>query len=247
MKESKEKQAKSSFHAFLQFVKELFKNPKGRALLFFGFYLIFFIFLGISFRTSSPSNQIESHSSQQEQQQNYSLVNLEAGNYHFIYHEIVNGIEKNFEGKAYHQMKEVTNESNEMYFLYSGISLERQDDVWKVCENPFYYRQIMEENILKETLQNATFISKTVYQDQTTLYRYEISTVTLWNLYQQEEIDIADSPNIIEVSVSDKGDITKIYYDYSPYNTYLKGIPSTAIFEVIYQDYGKIEAFDVPA
>ena len=230
------------------YLKELWKNPKGRALLFFGFYFIFFLVLGISFRASASAPQKNlTLPSQLQENANYSIQDLVNGNYQFTYQENVNGVSKELTGKAYNQMKQVTNNYGNMYFLYSGIVIQRLNDVWQICDNPFYYRQILEEGMLKKTLDAATFESKTLYQNKQTVYRYQISTTTLWDLYQNEKIDIADEPNIIEVYVTENGQVEKIFYNYSSDDTYLRKTPMQTYFTVSYQDYGKIEAFEVPS
>ena len=49
------KKIKEVVKKIIEIIKELKKTPKGRAILFFGFYFIFFLTLAISSTTSMPS------------------------------------------------------------------------------------------------------------------------------------------------------------------------------------------------
>ena len=235
--------------SFFHLIKELWKDPLGKCILFFGFYLIFFIFLGVLYRTAPRTSTKRNLTipSQTEKKVNISFDKLLEGNYEFTYEENVRGVQKIYTGKSSEKRKELTTSLGQKYFLYSGISIEQQENVWKVCENPFHYPQLMNETYIEDVFSKATFESKTVYHNNETLYRYQISTTTLWEIYQKEQIDIADVPNTIELTLSENGEIKKIYYDFSSYETYLLKVPSTAIFEVGYQNYGTVGTLEIPA
>ncbi len=245
-KKAKQKKP-SQFEPFFQFLKQLWENPKGKALLFFGFYLFFFIFIGVLYRTAPKMDNASFLIPESVGEKvTLSFKEIKEGNYTFTYQEDIDGVIRNLEGKTYNQMKEVK-EDTRLYFLYSGISLERMDNVWQVAPKPFYIPQVLEEGMIEETLEQATFLSKTVYPNGESLYRFEISTTTLMELYQNEEVDLADVPNTIEVLESKEKEIQKITYDYSSYDSYLKNTPKKAKIEVSYHEYGKVKPFDIPS
>ena len=243
----KEKQAVQSNNVFT-FIQKVWQEPKGKALVFFAFYFFFFLFIAISYRSAAehPKQSFTFPTTNFESKKNYTIDSLVNGNYQFTYQEFVNDVSKEFTGKCYQKMKQLTSSTQEEYFLYSGISLVHQNDVWQVSANPFHLRELMEEEKIEELLSKATFISKTVYSDDSSLYRYEVSTSTLSTLYQKESIDIADAPNTIELLVGKDKNIQSIHYDFSSYESYLKGSPQSFTATVLYANYGEVEAFEIP-
>ncbi len=245
MMKNKEPKAPTKFVSFLSFLKILWKNPKGKAILFFVFYFFFFLFIGISYRMTPKNSYTLEDFKENEEVASLSIDSLIKGNYAFTYQEEINGVKKILSGKAYNRMKEVKEQSH-LYFLYSGISLERVENVWKVSKNPFYFPEVMEEDAIKQTLSKATFLSKTVYQNGENLYQYEIATTTLLSLYHNENVDLDDLPNQIQVKTDRENQIQEIIYEYSSYDTYLTKEKNKVKIEITYQDYGKIEPLEIP-
>ncbi len=244
----KGKKAKKQSNQTISTLQNIWQSPKGKALFFFGFYFFFFLFIGVSYRSAmkNPASKTTLPAISNESSKTVSLDEITKGNYHFTYYENINGVEKNLEGKSYDKMKNFTSSTAQEYFIYSGLSLIHQNNVWQISENPFDVPEVMKEELIEELLSKATFISKTVYKENTALYHYEVSTTTLYQLYYNENIDIADDANTIDIEVSKEGKISQITYDYSPYLTYKNKVPTTLLIKVSYQDYGKIEAFEVP-
>ena len=66
-------------------LKDWYVNRKGKYILFFGFYIVFFIFLGIYLRTddNNKNNQIKDNEIVEEEIKTYNITNLINNDYEY--------------------------------------------------------------------------------------------------------------------------------------------------------------------
>ena len=79
-------------------IKELMKTPRGRAILFFGAYLLFFLFIAIFARTGGTSNINKKYESGSPL--DFSLNGIEKSNYKFKYEVNIDGVISKYEGSS---------------------------------------------------------------------------------------------------------------------------------------------------
>ncbi len=243
MKKEKKKNEK------IEFLKEVYKNPRGKAILFFSFYFVFFFVLILLLRNNQTNNkQTTNIDSSNKIQTSYDLKKLEEGNYRFTRKETRGDFITTFVGDHDQDKSRVMmTKGNEVknFFFYRDMVLEKTPSNYIVGTNPYLYPNLQEYNTIEEILERATLKSKTTYEQGEDCYHYEITTTTLTRILNGEEIDISDPVNIIEVFV-DKKEITGITYSLNSYHAYRMNEMVPVTIEIKYSDYGKVEKLEVP-
>jgi len=236
-------------------LKDLWKTPRGRAIVFFVFYFIFFLVLILFMRTNHNSQRTNNFNEiqtgvNQNLQANFKLDKLEEGNYHFVREENRNGVITTFVGDTANNRSEVMmtqGQTYKHYFLYSDIVLEQENGVYKVGVNPYLYPNITASSSIRSILSQATLKSKTEYEAANTIYQYEISTSILVKILDQQDIDLDDPVNTIQVEVDGENELVGITYDLNSYQVYkTNGSENNLTIAMHYSDFGKIEEMEIP-
>ena len=244
MKKEKKKNEK------IEFLKEVYKNPRGRAILFFSFYFVFFFVLILLLRSNQANNNKQNTNidSSNKIQTSYNLKKLEEGNYRFTRKETRGDFITTFVGNHNQDKSSVImTKGNEVknFFFYRDMVLEKTSSNYIVGTNPYLYPNLQEYNTIEEILERATLKSKTTYEQGEDCYRYEITTTTLTSILDEKEIDISDPVNTIEVLV-EKKEITGITYYLNSYHAYRMNEMVPVTIEIKYSDYGQVEKLEVP-
>ena len=180
-----------------EIIKEIQENPKGKAILFFLFYIIFFLivicilFFGKRDYTK-PSDYEKGNSNI------YSVENLLEGNYSFIYTITLD--DKVYE---YHGKKKDDFESfqylNKNYYR-NGNEFYIEDGAWVKCENPYLYSEFLDTKNINKLVGLASFLSETNYESGKITYNYLLSTNTINKEIHNIESDFLEEPNQVIVS-----------------------------------------------
>lgn len=225
-------------------VIEFLKNPRGRASLFFGFYLIFFIFVfsllgGNGNKENKPVTLIDKLIN--------SMSNIEKNNYDFKYTITIDEHEYIYEGKRYNEKKEFTQYTDELATKYQSIDnnyFKEINDSYIKVDSPFYPEELFDIKEIKRIIKNSKLYSKTEYQTDEFDYTYQIKLKDLVDLLKEEEI--SNSDNIISITIRMKSDsIESINIDATSYYNYLKENNATYKIVLEHSNYGKITDFDL--
>ena len=251
----KEQEPKKKKNNTLETIKELWKTPRGKAILFFVFYIIFFFGAVVLIRTNNAENTSQTltegtNETTQTIRSTYKLDKIEAGNYHFVREENRNGIVTTFVGDTANNRSQVMmtqGTAYKNYFLYSDIVLEQENGVYKVGINPYLYPNITTYSSIRAILSQATLKSKTEYEGANTIYQYEITTTTLAYILDQQEIDLDDPVNTIEVEVDEENEVVGITYGLNSYHAYkTNGLENALTISIKYSDFGEIAELEIP-
>ena len=245
MKEEKKKEE----NKYIKFIKDLYKSKRGRAILFFVFYFIFFFCLISLIRTNYSSNNDIDTSNDNKVNTEYKLEGIETGNYHFTREENINGIITNFAGDKSDEKTEGVMTSNNTfynYFIYDNINLIKTTDKYEVTSELYHFNNITDDNNISRFLKRATLISKTEYETGNISYNYEITTNTIDEILNGTNIDIADVPNKITLETNEEDEVVKITYDLSSYATYINNTPSITTITINYSNFGEIKDIEIP-
>ena len=129
----KEKKVKEQ-NKYIEFIKNLYKSKRGRAFLFFLFYVRFFIII-ISMLRGSYNESPNYNDNESNINAYYKLDGIENGNYHFTREENINGEITNFTGdKSNNRIEGVMTTNNLFYnyFIYDNIYLLKLTDKYEV-------------------------------------------------------------------------------------------------------------------
>lgn len=240
----KEKDNKKDKKNYLKILKEIYHNPRGKAILFFAFYFFFFLILIIALRVGNKT--INNNDS--DTKQNYSFSSIVNSNYHFTYHILLNNNEYIYDGDKIDSKENFTytlNEISKNYYRNNDLFLENTNGTWINTENPYILKEYLQIDMIKTILASATYTSKTEYESGKTTYHYEISTSTLIKLLTNENIDISDTPNKIDISVDDN-EVNEINYNLDSYINYIDENSKSCTIKIKYKGFNKVENIELP-
>lgn len=224
---------------------DLYKEPKGKAILFFGFYLLFFIVLSIMAHTGDGTKNNEYYNLNNNS--NYISVDLiENGNYKFLYTiEIDNSIFK-YEGSKNKQVELFAFNNGEQFFSKDREFYKNVNGTWVEAENPYLYEEFLLIESISNIISDATYVSKTEYENGDKVYHLQLATVNIVKKTDGINIDIADLANDVFFYVDKEGKITKMVFNFGNYGLY-KGICFNKFnITLEYFNYGEIENISIP-
>ena len=244
MKEEKQKKK----NKYIEFIKELYKSKRGRALLFFLFYIIFFVII-ISMIRSSYNERPNYDDKESNINVEYKLDGIEKGNYHFTREENINGEITNFTGdKSNNRIEGVMTNNNAFYnyFIYDSINLIKTTDKYEITNELYHFNNITDDKTIKNIINKSTLISKTEYETGNISYNYEVTTNTIDSILNNTNIDIDMPTNKITLEANEEEEVIKITYDLSSYATYINNTPMTMSISINYSNFGEIEDIEMP-
>ena len=244
MKEEKQKKK----NKYIEFIKELYKSKRGRALLFFLFYIIFFVII-ISMIRSNYNERPNYDDKESNINVEYKLDGIEKGNYHFTREENINGEITNFTGdKSNNRIEGVMTSNNTFYnyFIYDSINLIKTADKYEITNELYHFNNITDDKTIKNIINKSTLISKTEYETGNISYNYEVTTNTIDSILNNTNIDIDMPTNKITLEANEEDEVIKITYDLSSYATYINNTPMTMSISINYSNFGEIEDIEIP-
>ncbi len=231
-------------------VQEMFEdNPELKQILFFGFYIIFFVFIVILLRGSlTNTNQVLSKKNS-GYGISFNLKKIEDNNYHFNYKIIKNNKTIIYEGDRNKENQKFIKSGTPSINYYSqgnNYYLKNTNSLlYEKSINPMEFSKILEATNLKKMFIHGTYISKTEYINSSQEdYTYEISTTTLLRNLDQIETDIDSKGNTITAKLDKNGDLAEIDMDLTDYFHYY----DQSIYEykliINYSRFGEIEKIE---
>lgn len=208
-------------------------NSKSKTLLFFGFYFVFFFFLIISLRNNNASDVIENS------KYLFSIEALKSNNYHFKYTLNIDGVNTIYEGDLNNNKQLFTINNVDKYYEESNTYF-KYNNGWVSATNPYQVIVPRYQEVLEKLLDNATYISKTENVDKTNIYTYQISTTTLYKLFDLVDLDLDDIPNEIKVYTDSDNNLIKLEMDFSSYYRVKKMCINRLVILMEYSNYGNI-------
>lgn len=222
---------------YIKILKKIYKNPRGKAFLFFGVYFIFFLILIIMFRVGNST-----HTSIDKDKDSYSSITW-VDNYKYNYKIIIddktyvyNGIridEENiidFEGKMYY--------CDDKKCLIEGEAVEEDVDPDMIeIDNPCIHNDILKLSNFKKLLELATKDSTTNYEDGRVGYNYLLSTSTIVKSIDDKDVDLDDLPNSVFIVYKDNVQ-EKLEIDMTSYGKYKNLCSNSFKIIVEFEDQG---------
>ena len=217
---------------------EFVQTPRGKAVIFFGIYLVFFLALIIIARVSgsgpvlgSTDLQLDSYSA------NFSAVSN--GNYNFNYQFVVDGVTSTYTGSHY-EKKALFTDGVVNYYQDNDLYMKEQAGLWIKCDVPYPFSDFVDVEIMKNLVDHATYISKTELASGESTVNFSISTTTLIDLLEGVEVDLDDPVNTIVIQMNEDRDVVGVSYDISSYAKY-KGLATGQVqLTLSYSDFGEV-------
>lgn len=248
MKKKKVKKTKKE-NEYIVFLKSLWESKRGRSVLFFIGYFLFFIFLISAIRSDYSAKTNKVKKPVVSTSVSYKLDKIKEGNYHFVREEVLNGNRTHFEGDSSDNKTKLIKQVDANitdYFLYNGVAMEKKEAGYVMTVDPYLLPKLTTYNYLSKILKNATFLAKTSYSTGADSYEYEISTTTLMSLLEGEKIDIDDPTNKLTLVTDESDNVVKISYEITPYASYYFKQQLSLAITIEYSQFGEIKKFDIP-
>lgn len=234
--------------------KDLFASERGKSLLFFGFYAIFFFVVIILVRTSHSTS---SHVSNKEKQYKievsyeYKLDQLENKNYHYKYLTTIDSSVVLYEGNRTNskELFSVTTSGTTMNYFRDGDLFIKQEGMnWLVADTPYAMGEFYDIENISRILSEAQFISKTEYKDGSRELKFSITTSKLVKLLTNQMTNTEEDYNEIIIKIDSDKNVYGVEYDLTNYCTYSyqRKEPMKAILELSYSEFGKIKEIEKP-
>lgn len=231
------------FKLIVKQIKELTKTPRGKAIVFFAAYLMFFVFLGIVVRVSSSSASNEPSETNDLQ---FNLNSILNSNYKFNYQITIDGSSDIYNGSST-ENNSLFIKNNAYTYYYNGNNyFSNINGVWISVANPYSYYGFINASNISNFIKNATYVSKTEYDSGKNVYNYVISSATLSNIIDGILVDIEEIPNELIVVTDSDGNVNEIKYMLNSYCK-VKGICFNEMNVVLkYEDFGNVTGINNP-
>lgn len=226
---------------FINNIKKMKKDPKGKAILFFGFYFLFFLFIAVIARMGDrssiyrPTNNSSSF--------DFTFSNLESNNYKYNYTITVDDVKYEVIGQKYDN-EELFTYLNKNYYVKDG-QFFIEDEIWLKTDNPIPFNNFIDVLNIEKLLKLASYESKTTYESGKVNYNYLISSNTINSLLFGIDSDFFEEPNKIIVSTM-RYKIDQISYNLDSFCTLNKMCEKSLRIELSYENFGEIEKIDNP-
>lgn len=216
---------KSNLKSFIELVKKLKKTERGKAILFLGFYFIFFLVLIIFIRisASNPKTPIDYELTAPETSF-YTYDKILDGNYDFTYTINIDNNVFVYSGEKFGDIELFS--LNGVNYFYDGVDYYTLDsnNIWVEATNPYTYSDFINFTRLGEVIADATYISKTEFGDGSALFNYLVSSNSIVKVIEDVDTDIEEIPNSVVFTASgDDLHLEKIELDLSSYGKF-KGV-----------------------
>ncbi len=219
---------------FIEFIKEVRKTPRGRAVLFFAFYFVVFALLFTIISFKSPSNRDNDYESGRPY--SFDISSISKDNYHFEHTIIKDGTKYIYVGDRCNKKERFTFNKKEYY--YDGNKYYVDD---KEVIDPYLYPEFKDIENIGLLISSATFDSKTDYQSGNTKYNFLISSNTINSIINNKETDIDEKPNDITIDKNTDGIVDEIIYHLDSYCKSDKSCKKSLEINLTYDKFGEIE------
>ena len=225
-------------------VMAFLKTPRGKAVLFFGIYFIFFIGLAIFSRVAGTGNSITPQLSVSPY--TYSLEQIANHNYHYQYQYLIDGSTITFEGDR-NNNKSLFSDGVISYYQKDDLFMKSQDGLWIKCDNPYIFPLLLDDSVLNTIISSATYISKTELATGEEEINLQITTTTLVKILDGLDVDLDDPVNTIQLKKDSSGEVVEVRYDFTSYALYHGRCSSSFQLILSYSNFGNVKEIQDPA
>ena len=227
---------------FFHTIKELRKDPKGRAILFFGFYFLFFFFLFVIAHVGErrpiaiTDYEIKPYS--------FITAHLSSNNYSYEYQMEVDSIVSTCSGQK-NGDRELFSFQDKEYFK-NGNSFFVKDGLWIKSENPLPFSSFLDLSKVFDLIDSSYYESTVSYESGKKVYNFLVSTNTINEKFHETETDYMEEANRIVVSTDSENRVNQIVFLLDSYGV-LDGLcQSNLKIELQFDQFGEILEIESP-
>lgn len=243
MDENKKNNSTSDLNSKDKF-RNFIKTPRGKAVLFFGVYFIFFVGLAIFSRAAGTGNSFSPQLNVTPY--SYSLKQISNHNYHYQYQYQIDGSIVTFEGDRANK-KSLFSDGVTSYYQNGDLFMRNQEGIWIKCDNPYIFPSLLDDSNINKIISSATYVSKTELASGEEEVNFEISTTTLVKILDGIDIDLDDPVNTIQLKKDDTGEVVEIRYNLTNYAIFHGRCSSQFELMLSYSNFDGISKIQDPA
>ena len=239
---------KSKFKSIVKFILDLRKTEKGKAILFLGFYFVFFLVLIIFIRVSTNNYKGPVYNLYSEESKMYTYDKILAENYNYTYTITIDNNVYVYNGQKYNDMELF--EFNDNNYFFDGVDyylIDYINNMFTKVDNPNQLSDFTTFLRLGEVIEDATYISKTEFGDGKILFNYLISSNSIIRVLDDIDTDIDEIPNLVVFNTRGNNlHIDSIDLDLTSYGKY-KGICFNNLkINISYYNFGEVSEIVSP-
>lgn len=233
---------KSKFKSIIKFILDLRKTERGKAILFLGFYFVFFLVLIIFIRVSSNNYKGPLYELYSEEARMYTYDKILAENYNYTYTISIDDNVYVYNGQKYNNMELFT--FNDVNYFFDGVDyyiIDSVNNMFIKVDNPNKLSDFTTFLRLGEVIEDATYVSKTEFGDGKTLFNYLISSNSMIKVLDDIDTDIDEVPNSVVFNTSgDNLHIDSIDLDLTSYGKYKNICLNSLKINISYYNFGEV-------
>lgn len=237
------KKVLNSFKKFQDLIKELKKTEKGKSILFFSFWGLFFLVVAIMARVL-PRGQVYTVDDYIKKDA-FSFASIEKNNYSFDYTVNIDGLVYNYTGKRKDD-DELFSFNNLDYYKKNDSYFSKINEVWVRAENPYLFSDFLNIKNINDMYTLSTYISKTEYENKDFGYNYKLATETIVKMLENIDIDIEEVPNDLIFTTDSTGTVKKIELILNSYGKYKGLCVNTFVITLNYSDFSGVKEIVSP-
>ncbi len=225
-------------------LKELMKTPKGKAVVFFGAYLVFFIIIAVVARVGARRPTVKDYETGNEYQ--FSFANVEKNNYKFNYKIKIDDNYLTYSGVRYNTQEKVTCTNLEEFYKEGENYFKNTGGVWLKANDPYMYKEFYDVDIVESLIEASSYISKTTFENGKTIYNFKTSSAVISKLINSSDLDIEEIPNEISISTDEDGYVNEVKFTLDSYCKAKSLCVNNMSITLNYELYGEIEKITSP-
>lgn len=234
---------KKRIKSIIDRIDEIKKQKNGKAILFFGFYFVFFLVIILCVRYA-PRNATRESEYEGSSPKDFSYAVLNSKNYNFNININIDDNNYSYVGEKYGDLE---------LFEFNGKKYYRNekdyyvfDNTWTKTDNPYKEFNFIDNFNIINFINSSYYESSTNYGDGRGLYKMLLSTNTINKLIDNKDTDIDELPNKIDISIDKDKNIEKIEFYLDSYCVNNGKCTKSMKIEINYSNYGKIKDIKNP-
>ena len=229
----------------IDFINDIRKTDKGKALLFFVFFFFFFLFLGMFSRANmnTPKKEINVNYTPE-----VNIDKLLDNNFEYTYTIELDNKKSVYTGKINENVEEFTFDDGVKSTKYyrDGDNYLIFEDLWIKGEKPTDYYDFFNTKKIKKIIDNSTYDSKTDFKSGKVIYKLLVSSNTINKIIDKKDTDFDEVPNEITISFDENSDVEYINLSLDSYCKNNEICNDRMNIKLEYSSIGKVGVIDSP-
>lgn len=227
-------------------LKELMSTPRGKAIVFFGAYLIFFIIIAVSARSGGGSSNPSDRVYETGNEKSFSMANIESNNYKYNYKIMIDDNYVTYNGIRYNNKEKFSCTNLAEFYKEDNNYFSNTSGLWIKSENPFIHDKFLDIKNINSLIENATYVSTTTFENGDIDYNFKISSASISKLFDNIDLDVSEEPNEIIVRTDETNYTKEIEFKLNSYCLHRSICTNKMSIKLSYSMVGEIEDITSP-